>query len=126
MVDENFLRHSEAIFEKLQRSFHKLFKKLQTFPSKGLLYSCLFHPKPIEKCYAKRIKNCSAVFDDTFVQYQNETRSDSYMLSLLLFLYKRFRSCPQLRMNGQTLETLKVFDSFSIVLEELCSTLAPE
>ena len=112
MIDENFLRHSEAIFKKLQKSLHKLFKKLQTFPSKGVLYSCLFHPKTIESSSAKRVKNCFAVFVDTFVQYQYETCSDSYMLSLLLFLIKRFRSCPQLRMNDQTLENLKISDFF--------------
>ena len=109
MIDEKFLRHSEAIFEKLQKSLHKLFKKLQTFPSKGVLYSCLFHLKQIENSSAKRVKNCVAFFDDTFVQYQYETRSNSYMLSLLLFFIKRFRSCPQLRMNGQTLENFKNF-----------------
>ena len=67
MIDEKFLRHSEAFFKKLQKTLHELFKKLQTFPSKGVLYSCLFHPKPIENSSAKRFKNCFAVFDDTFV-----------------------------------------------------------
>ena len=126
MIYENFCVILRQFSKNCRGLFINSSKSCKLFLQKAYCIVVCFIQSQLKNATQKGSKKCSAVFDDTFVQYQNETRSDSYMLSLLLFLFKRFRSCPQLRMNGQSLETLKVFDSFSIVLEELCSTLAPE